>query len=515
MFKKVFLDNYFMNVMNENNGSLKPVWRELTRKGKNLPVLLVSEITRSLPLVPMVHGFEFQPKRYRQFDCSRWVEESDYEAWQNALREKEERKPGWLFELMCDFEETIKEFKATAEKISRAFAAAQQPGGASNEQLTGWFEAFMKAGAKTIAYDYDYNFLNNFYVDPLFAEIAGKEKNVEKQNEFLKTLLSPDEFSDTNNEKRGLLEIARKIAASAPNEEIKRAAEAHAARFAYMGMFYFERAPLTPSDVIERARHLAESGVSEEEARLKNQALSAKKSREIMDALRLSKGARLRVKTLKKTSFETNFFDESWNYACFKIQPLLHEIACRLGISYAQLIELTEKEVEDALASGEISKELKREATERAKDHVLLIEGNRVESVLTGAALAAYREKEKSEANEAKPVTALESRELRGLCASPGKARGRVRILLRPEEIPLLQKGEVLVAKMTAPSFVPAMEKACALVAEQGGLLCHTAIVGRELGVPTVVGVKNATLALKNGDLVEVDATNGIVRKVS
>ncbi|MFH0973567.1 MAG: hypothetical protein V1817_02140, partial [Candidatus Micrarchaeota archaeon] len=295
--------------MNESKGANKPVWKEVTRKGKNLPVLLISELARVLPLVPVVHEFAFQPKRYRQFDCSRWFEEKDYEAWQNALREKEERKPGWLFELMCDFEEAIKEFKATAEKISREFTAAQNAkkhasGGASNEELANWLESFMQAGAKTIAYDYDYNFLNNFYVDPLFAEIAGKEKNVEKQNEFLKTLLSPDEFSDTNNEKKALLEITKKIAAGAPNEEIKRAAAAHAARFAYVGMFYFEGAPLTPSDVIERARHLAETGVAVEEARLKNQADYAKKSREIMDALRLSEGARWRIKTLKKTSFE-------------------------------------------------------------------------------------------------------------------------------------------------------------------------------------------------------------------
>lgn len=78
----------------------------------------------------------------------------------------------------------------------------------------------------------------------------------------------------------------------------------------------------------------------------------------------------------------------------------------------------------------------------------------------------------------------------------------------------LLEKGEILVARATTPSFVPAMEKAAALVSEQGGLLCHTAIVGRELHVPTIVGVKNAVKLLKTGDLVEVDAEKGVVRKI-
>ena len=74
--------------------------------------------------------------------------------------------------------------------------------------------------------------------------------------------------------------------------------------------------------------------------------------------------------------------------------------------------------------------------------------------------------------------------------------------------------GDVLVSVATTPSIVTAMKKAAAIVTDQGGLTCHAAIVSRELGVPCVVGTKIATASLKDGDLVEVDAMKGIVRKL-
>ena len=76
----------------------------------------------------------------------------------------------------------------------------------------------------------------------------------------------------------------------------------------------------------------------------------------------------------------------------------------------------------------------------------------------------------------------------RGLAASTGRASGAVRILTDPSQRDQLQTGEVLVAPMTSPDWVPAMRRAAALVTDGGGMTCHAAIVSRELGVPCVVG---------------------------
>lgn len=100
---------------------------------------------------------------------------------------------------------------------------------------------------------------------------------------------------------------------------------------------------------------------------------------------------------------------------------------------------------------------------------------------------------------------------LRGLPASVGEASGRVRVLRSPDEGPRLQDGEVLVAPMTSPDWLPAMRRAAALVTDGGGMTCHAAIVSRELGLPCVVGAGVATATLHDGDLVTVDGKQGTV----
>jgi len=100
---------------------------------------------------------------------------------------------------------------------------------------------------------------------------------------------------------------------------------------------------------------------------------------------------------------------------------------------------------------------------------------------------------------------------LEGLGASPGAASGKVRILKSVKEIGKIRVGEVLVAQMTNPDFVPAMKKACAIVTDQGGRTSHAAIVSRELGIPCVVGTSLATKILKNGEIISVDGTLGLI----
>jgi pyruvate,water dikinase len=98
-----------------------------------------------------------------------------------------------------------------------------------------------------------------------------------------------------------------------------------------------------------------------------------------------------------------------------------------------------------------------------------------------------------------------------GLAASPGRASGRVRVLHSPAEGARLVDGEILVAPLTNPDWMPAVRRAAALVTDTGGVTCHAAIVARELGVPAVVGTRSGTRTLRDGDEVTVDGTTGQV----
>lgn len=102
--------------------------------------------------------------------------------------------------------------------------------------------------------------------------------------------------------------------------------------------------------------------------------------------------------------------------------------------------------------------------------------------------------------------------ELRGQVAFKGKVKGKVKILKNQAQMLEVSEGMVLVSPMTTPDFLPAMKKSIAFVTDEGGIMCHAAIVARELGKPCITGTKFATQIFKDGDMVEVDADNGVVR---
>ena len=119
---------------------------------------------------------------------------------------------------------------------------------------------------------------------------------------------------------------------------------------------------------------------------------------------------------------------------------------------------------------------------------------------------------------QSRPITTLaEEKEeklvtlCKGLPASPGIGRGKVKLIKDISEINLVEEGDVLVTAMTNPDMVPAMRKCAGVVTDEGGRTCHAAIVSRELQIPCIVGAKNATKSLKTGDTVTVDAVRGIV----
>jgi len=104
--------------------------------------------------------------------------------------------------------------------------------------------------------------------------------------------------------------------------------------------------------------------------------------------------------------------------------------------------------------------------------------------------------------------------EIEGTRAMGGKIIGRARVILKKADINQMKSGEILVTTMTSPDFILAMKKAAAIVTDEGGITCHAAIISRELNIPCVIGTKIATRIFKDGDLVEVNANHGVVKKL-
>jgi pyruvate,water dikinase len=98
-----------------------------------------------------------------------------------------------------------------------------------------------------------------------------------------------------------------------------------------------------------------------------------------------------------------------------------------------------------------------------------------------------------------------------GLGASPGVASGVVRIVHSMDDLDKVRQGDVLVTEMTNPDMVVTMQRASAIVTDEGGITAHAAIVSREMGIPAVVGTENATQILEDGQEITVDGSNGKV----
>ncbi|HET8668716.1 MAG TPA: PEP-utilizing enzyme, partial [Terriglobales bacterium] len=101
----------------------------------------------------------------------------------------------------------------------------------------------------------------------------------------------------------------------------------------------------------------------------------------------------------------------------------------------------------------------------------------------------------------------------RGTGCCPGTVRGRVRVVKNPKDIPS-ESGCVLVAERTDPSWILIFPSAAGVLVERGSLLSHSAIVARELGIPTVVSVSGLTAWLEDGDIVEFDGATGVIARL-
>jgi len=104
---------------------------------------------------------------------------------------------------------------------------------------------------------------------------------------------------------------------------------------------------------------------------------------------------------------------------------------------------------------------------------------------------------------------------LKGNIACKGIAKGKGKVILELKDLHKIKQGDVLITTMTTSNMVPAMERCCAIVTDEGGLTCHAAIVARELNKPCIIGTQIATKIFKTGDKLIVDANKGIVRKVN
>ena len=143
--------------------------------------------------------------------------------------------------------------------------------------------------------------------------------------------------------------------------------------------------------------------------------------------------------------------------------------------------------------------------------HILIKKGQVQDANKFKSLLQVYKKIQKKVADKR---SSTESNVIQGIVASSGRGVGLVKVVNKPKDVGGVKKGSILITQMTSPTLTAFLPKISAIVTDWGGMLCHAAILAREMGVPCIVGTQNATKVLKDGDLVEADADNGVVRKL-
>jgi phosphohistidine swiveling domain-containing protein len=225
------------------------------------------------------------------------------------------------------------------------------------------------------------------------------------------------------------------------------------------------------------------------------------------------------IKLLNLTPYQNHLFDiaaeivwlkgfrkECYYHGYFVLDLVLGEMARRSGITLLQAKYLLPQEL-PLLFHGK-SKQLAKIASDRWRFSVTYFNQGR-QQVMAGAKAKNFLKKQRIEKTQV-----IKAEQLKGMCACPGNAKGVARVINVPADMPKMKAGDIMVSHNTYPSLVPAMKKAAAIITEEGGITCHAAIVSREMQIPCIVGVKGLLQALKDGDKLAVDATQGTIKVI-
>ncbi|MFA6227012.1 MAG: PEP-utilizing enzyme [Candidatus Paceibacterota bacterium] len=213
---------------------------------------------------------------------------------------------------------------------------------------------------------------------------------------------------------------------------------------------------------------------------------------------------------LQYQSIERMNIKSYWAGSYYLSRHLLNEVSKRINISLSDMLDFVTPPETIELLNGTHRGNIKSIIVDRKESYAIIISDNKLRVVGADEANNLFKEKIKKIINIDNTI--------KGQIAMLGKATGKVRKVIAGD-LDMLQKsikdfkeGEILVTSMTQPNMMAIARKAAAIIADEGGITSHAAIISRELKIPCIVGCLHSMQVLKDGDLVEVDADKGVVR---
>ena len=338
-------------------------------------------------------------------------------------------------------------------------------------------------------------------------------KNVpsDKLLDVLSLLSTPTKLSFLDKERISLLNTALLY------KKIPSALENHVKNYLWIHNNYGRAIYLDKKYFLEEVKSVLNkkksSEISKKINQLKNKEKSLnKKIKQVCKKYNISRETDLFFGIVRQFSFWQDKRKENIQKMVFCMDQVIRECSKRYNESYSNLKKYFEGEIIDLIDRG---KKVSKKELDRRKKLVFLVtleKGRIKKSYFYGRDA-----QEICDIATASKKDLVKDGTLKGFVASQGRGqaiiKGKVRIVFDPIK-DKFEKGEILVAGMTRPEYVPLMKKAKAIITNEGGITTHAAIVSRELKVPCIIGTKIATKVLKDGDKVEIDTEKGIVRKI-
>lgn len=320
-----------------------------------------------------------------------------------------------------------------------------------------------------------------------------------KQELLLSKLVVPGKKSYFVQETEDLLKMALKVQKN-KKASIKEDIQKYLGKYAWMPSIAYLNPFLTGEDVMKKVRDLLKENPQERLTRIGQ--IKKETWEDYKKALNQIEGSKKLVGLIglaRDFIFLQTYRFDVFSLAHYYAYPLLEEISRRFNLKVEEIIYLTGEEIVNLLeGKAEVDKEeiknrIRNYTLVKEGDKYTLLSGNKVEEVVTRI---------------------VKETTVRGMVASRGRARGTAKLVKEVDDIPKVNKGDIIVSPMTHPKLVPAIIKSVGIITDFGGMLCHAAIVSREFGIPCIVGTKNATKVFKDGDLMELNAYDGTAWKL-
>ncbi|MFH1181810.1 MAG: PEP/pyruvate-binding domain-containing protein [Candidatus Woesearchaeota archaeon] len=411
-----------------------------------------------------------------------YVDEEKWNGFVSALKQKYVENPDNYETFENQFIQAGKSYMETAKALAEEKLSEK-----SNTELAGLYQTYLKRNREYAPFIWMQFLINNFFAEKakeIITEKAGKEnKNI---FEYIEVALKPEKKA-----------AAMQLSGIAANWEIlneNERAEVYE-RFKWMPCLDIHNKPWTKEEFFS---HINEFGKAEKKLPMAYEAL--------LNELQLPQNEEQTLGIARRLAYLKDLKDDFRRQGIFHSQKLFEEIAGRMGLSLEGISYATEEELVAFLKQGKAL--AGTETEERRKGFAIYFNadkeiecksGQDIEAALNTLGLILFEDF---------------SEEIKGMPASPGRAKGSVIIVRGVADLKKVKKGDIIVAVTTHPDYVPAMQKAAAIVTDEGGITSHAAIVARELGLPCVVGTKNATKILKDGDEIEIDAELGVLGKI-